>query len=152
MDISKQLQAYEVEYHVLREEMLYSPSKGEEDRIQKLEDNFNSLKNQNVELLEKLQYSNSTQRSLESTIHNLQTNEGKLKSHIKTLEIERKALLNAVSKLRNVVPDEEFQKLDISLPPSAPSLPTSPCHQPSMPPPPTRTSNNKLHIFSNRDC
>lgn len=130
MDISKQLQAYEVEYHVLREEMLYSPSRGEADVINKLEDANQNLKHQNVELLEKLQHLHSHQRSLEMTIHSLQTQESKLKSHIKTLEIERKALLNAVTKLRHMIPEEEFEKLDILLPPLAPSLPSSPIHQP----------------------
>ncbi|XP_033744156.1 TBC1 domain family member 4-like [Pecten maximus] len=147
MDITKQLHAYEVEYHVLREEMLYSPTKGEADLIHKLEDNNQKLKQQNVELLEKLQYCNSHQRSLDSTIHSLQTKEAKLKSHIKTLEIERKALLNAVTKLKQLVSEDEFQKLDICLPPMAPSLPSSPCHQPiggasaAM-----RTINNKLAV------
>ena len=126
MDITKQLQAYEVEYHVLREEMLYSPQKGETDTIQKLEDMNRSLKQQNVDLLEKLQHIHSHQRSLEITIHNLQTNESKLKSHIKTLEIERKALLNVVTKLRTLIPEDEFKKLDILLPPLSPSLPSSP--------------------------
>ena len=67
-----------------------------------------SLKQQNVDLLEKLQHIHSHQRSLEITIHNLQTNESKLKSHIKTLEIERKALLNVVTKLRTLIPEDEF--------------------------------------------
>lgn len=147
MDITKQLHAYEVEYHVLREEMLYSPSKGEADVIHKLEDANQNLKHQNVELLEKLQYCNSHQRSQESTIHSLQTKADKLKSHIKTLEIERKALLNAVTKLKQLVSEDDLQKLDICLPPMAPSLPSSPCHQPigganaAM-----RTINNKLAV------
>ncbi|XP_048778738.1 TBC1 domain family member 1-like isoform X3 [Ostrea edulis] len=131
LEISKQLQAYEVEYHVLREEMLFSPQRGETDLNQKLEDANRNLKQQNMELLEKIQHIHSHHRSLEITIHNLQTNESKLKSHIKTLELERKALLNAVTKLRSLVPDEEYLKLDISLPPLSPSLSSSPIHQPN---------------------
>jgi len=119
LDISKQLQAYEVEYHVLREEMIYSPSTGDTDRIKKLEDANQRLKQQNNELLRKLQNMNSHQHSLDITIHNLQTSETKYKykSHIKTLEIERNALLNAIMKLRQLIPQEQFQKLDILLPP-----------------------------------
>lgn len=130
LEINKQLQAYEVEYHVLREEMLFSPQRGETDMYQKIEDANRNLKQQNMELLEKIQHIHSHHRSLEITIHNLQTNESKLKSHIKTLELERKALLNAVTKLRSLVPDDEFVKLDISLPPLSPSLSSSPIHQP----------------------
>lgn len=130
LDISKQLQAYEVEYHVLREEMIYSPSTGDTDRIKKLEDANLRLKQQNNELLEKLQNMNSHQHSLDITIHNLQTSETKYRSHIKTLEIERKALLNAIMKLRQLIPEEQFQKLDILLPPLSPSMQSSPVHQP----------------------
>nr|XP_022328358.1 TBC1 domain family member 1-like isoform X3 [Crassostrea virginica] len=136
LEISKQLQAYEVEYHVLREEMLFSPTRGETDMYQKIEDANRNLKQQNMELLEKIQHIHSHHRSLEITIHNLQTNESKLKSHIKTLELERKALLNAVTKLRSLVPDEEFVKLDISLPPLSPSLSSSPIHH--------QNSNNSI--------
>ncbi|XP_062602104.1 TBC1 domain family member 4-like [Saccostrea cucullata] len=131
LDISKQLQAYEVEYHVLREEMLFSPQRGDTDLNHKLEDANRNLKQQNMELLEKIQHIHSHHRSLEITIHNLQTNESKLKSHIKTLELERKALLNAVTKLRSLIPDDEYLKLDISLPPLSPSLSSSPIHQPN---------------------
>ncbi|CAC5381861.1 TBC1 domain family member 4,TBC1 domain family member 1 [Mytilus coruscus] len=130
LDISKQLQAYEVEYHVLREEMIYSPSSGDTDKIKKLEDMNQRLKQQNNELLERLQNMNSHQHSLDIVIHNTQTSETKLKSHIKTLEIERKALLNAIMKLRQLIPEEQFQKLDILLPPLSPSLQSSPIHQP----------------------
>ncbi|XP_076117206.1 TBC1 domain family member 1-like isoform X4 [Mytilus galloprovincialis] len=130
LDISKQLQAYEVEYHVLREEMIYSPSSGDTDKIKKLEDMNQRLKQQNNELLERLQNMNSHQHSLDIVIHNTQTSETKLKSHIKTLEIERKALLNAIMKLRQLIPEEQFQKLDILLPPLSPSIQSSPIHQP----------------------
>ena len=130
MDIAKQLQAYEVEYHVLKEEMMYSPQKGENDLMQKLEQANHTLKQQNMELIEKLQQAHSHERSLESLINNYQTQETKLKSHIRTLEIERAALLNAVAKLKHLVPesDQLTLDLDLSLPDLAPSLAQSPVH------------------------
>ena len=130
MDISKQLQAYEVEYHVLKEEMMYSPQKGENDLIHKLEQANQSLKHQNMELIEKLQQAHSHERSLEGTIHNFQTQETKLKSHIRALELERAALLNAVQKLKHLIPESEQLTLDLSLPEMAPHLAQSPIRQP----------------------
>jgi chromosome segregation ATPase len=128
MNISKQLQSYEVEYHVLKEEMMYSPQRGDSDLLDKLEQANQSLKQQNMELIEKLQHSHSHERSLEIMIHNFQMQEAKLKSHIRTLELERSALLNAVSKLKQLVPKSEQLHLDITLPTLTPSMPCSPVH------------------------
>lgn len=56
MDISKQLHAYEVEYHVLQDELSDAPPPSEEsDRLDKLEKANAQLKKQNMDLLEKLQ-------------------------------------------------------------------------------------------------
>lgn len=56
MDISKQLHAYEVEYHVLQDEMAEGVSPCDDgDRLEKLERANSQLKRQNMELLEKLQ-------------------------------------------------------------------------------------------------
>lgn len=56
MDISKQLHAYEVEYHVLQDEILDTGAVVDEiDRLDKLEKTNMHLKKQNMELLEKLQ-------------------------------------------------------------------------------------------------
>lgn len=56
MDISKQLHAYEVEYHVLQDEMVdAAPPSEESDRLDKLEKINAQLKKQNMDLLEKLQ-------------------------------------------------------------------------------------------------
>lgn len=61
MDISKQLHAYEVEYHVLQDEMLDSgPLPDDSDRLDKLEKTNVQLKKQNMELLEKLQVNTPT--------------------------------------------------------------------------------------------
>lgn len=56
MDISKQLHAYEVEYHVLQDEMLDAgPLPDDSERLDKLEKTNVQLKKQNMDLLEKLQ-------------------------------------------------------------------------------------------------
>lgn len=56
MDISKQLHAYEVEYHVLQDEMLDAgPLPDDCDRLDRLEKTNVQLKKQNMDLLEKLQ-------------------------------------------------------------------------------------------------
>lgn len=56
MDISKQLHAYEVEYHVLQDELSDAPPPSEDsDRLDKLEKANSQLKKQNMDLLEKLQ-------------------------------------------------------------------------------------------------
>lgn len=54
MDIAKQLQAYEVEYHVLQDELIDS-SLNDNQRLDKLEKANSSLRKQNFELLEELQ-------------------------------------------------------------------------------------------------
>lgn len=57
MDISKQLQAYEVEYHVLQEELIDSSPLSDNQRMDKLEKTNSSLRKQNLDLLEQLQVS-----------------------------------------------------------------------------------------------
>lgn len=128
MNISTQLQSYEVEYHVLKEEMMYSPQKGDSDLLDRLEHANTSLKQQNMELIEKLQHAHSHERSLEIMIHNFQMQESKLKSHIRTLELERSALLNAVAKLKQCVPESDRLSLDLTLPVLTPNMPSSPVH------------------------
>lgn len=55
MDIAKQLQAYEVEYHVLQEELIGSSPLSDNQRMDKLEKTNSSLRKQNLDLLEQLQ-------------------------------------------------------------------------------------------------
>lgn len=56
MDISKQLHTYEVEYHVLQDEMFDAvPLPDDSERLEKLEKTNSQLKKQNMDLLEKLQ-------------------------------------------------------------------------------------------------
>ncbi|XP_063778540.1 TBC1 domain family member 1 isoform X7 [Pseudophryne corroboree] len=103
MDISKQLQDYEVEYHVLQDELIDSSPLSDNQRIHKLEKANNTLRKQNFDLLEELQVSKGRIQSLESTIENLQTNEVKLKQSVRTFELERSALLNTIEELKKQI-------------------------------------------------
>lgn len=60
MDVSKQLQAYEVEYHVLQDELLDTPpTLNQQQRAAQLERTNQSLRQQNLDLLEELQVTNT---------------------------------------------------------------------------------------------
>ncbi|XP_030881704.1 TBC1 domain family member 1 [Leptonychotes weddellii] len=100
MDISKQLQAYEVEYHVLQEELIDSSPLSDNQRMDKLEKTNSSLRKQNLDLLEQLQVANGRIQSLEATVEKLLTSESKLKQATLALELERSALLQTVQELR----------------------------------------------------
>ncbi|XP_052636230.1 TBC1 domain family member 1 isoform X4 [Harpia harpyja] len=102
MDIAKQLQAYEVEYHVLQDELIDS-SLNDNQRLDKLEKANSSLRKQNFDLLEELQVANGKIQNLEATVELLLTNEGKLKQSILTLEQERASLLKAVEEMRKKI-------------------------------------------------
>ncbi|KAJ7326663.1 hypothetical protein JRQ81_016422 [Phrynocephalus forsythii] len=99
MDISKQLQAYEVEYHVLQDELIDS-SLSHNQRMDKLEKANSSLRKQNFGLLEELQVANGKIQNLEAMVDILLNSESKLKQTILGLELERKALLERVEELR----------------------------------------------------
>eukprot|EP00076_Gallus_gallus_P003518 NP_001254502.1 TBC1 domain family member 1 [Gallus gallus] len=110
MDIAKQLQAYEVEYHVLQDELIDS-SLNDNQRLDKLEKANSSLRKQNFELLEELQVANGKIQNLEATVELLLTNEGKLKESILTLEQERTALQKAVEEMRRKIGDTNEKPL-----------------------------------------
>ncbi|XP_064305352.1 TBC1 domain family member 1 isoform X2 [Phalacrocorax carbo] len=110
MDIAKQLQAYEVEYHVLQDELIDS-SLNDNQRLDKLEKANSSLRKQNFDLLEELQVANGKIQNLEATVELLLTNEGKLKQSILTLEQERAALLKAVEEMRKKIDDTDGKPL-----------------------------------------
>lgn len=114
MDISKQLQDYEVEYHVLQDELIDSSPLSDNQRINKLEKTNNTLHKQNFDLLEELQVSKGRIQILESTIDNLQTNEVKLKQSVRTLELERSALLNTIEELKKQIPTSQDMPLQIN--------------------------------------
>lgn len=100
MDISKHLHAYEVEYHVLQDEMLNTPLRSDTDVVDKLEAANQALKRQNLELLEKLQAAHSQCRNADAQLGSLTTANDKLRSHVRALELERLALLGAVRRLQ----------------------------------------------------
>ncbi|KAM6268153.1 TBC1 domain family member 1 isoform 3-T3 [Spheniscus humboldti] len=110
MDIAKQLQAYEVEYHVLQDELIDS-SLNDNQRLDKLEKANSSLRKQNFDLLEELQVANGKIQNLEATVELLLTSEGKLKQSILTLEQERAALLKAVEEMRKKIGDTDGKPL-----------------------------------------
>ncbi|XP_045139965.1 TBC1 domain family member 1 isoform X4 [Echinops telfairi] len=100
MDISKQLQAYEVEYHVLQEELIDSSPLSDNQRMDKLEKTNSSLRKQNLDLLDQLQVANGRIQSLEATVKKLLTSESKLKQATLALELEQSALLQTLEELR----------------------------------------------------
>ncbi|EOA94239.1 TBC1 domain family member 1, partial [Anas platyrhynchos] len=110
MDIAKQLQAYEVEYHVLQDELIDS-SLNDNQRLDKLEKANSSLRKQNFDLLEELQVANGKIQNLEATVELLLTNESKLKETILTLEQERTALQKAVEEMRKKIGDTDEKPL-----------------------------------------
>ncbi|NWW54636.1 TBCD1 protein, partial [Pedionomus torquatus] len=110
MDIAKQLQAYEVEYHVLQDELIDS-SLNDNQRLDKLEKANSSLRKQNFDLLEELQVANGKIQNLEATVELLLSNEGKLKQSILTLEQERAALLKAVEEMQKKLGDSDGKPL-----------------------------------------
>ncbi|XP_073721268.1 TBC1 domain family member 1 isoform X1 [Misgurnus anguillicaudatus] len=101
MDISKQLQAYEVEYHVLQDELLDGPSTlSQSQRVAQLEKTNGSLRQQNLDLLEELQVAHAKIRCLETRAEGLVSREAELQLEVKTLQQERAELLQTVSNLR----------------------------------------------------
>ncbi|KAM9049741.1 TBC1 domain family member 4 isoform 1-T1 [Megaptera novaeangliae] len=105
MDISKQLHAYEVEYHVLQDELQESSYACEESEpMEKLERANSQLKRQNMDLLEKLQIAHAKIQTLESNLENLLTRETKMKSLIRTLEQEKMAYQKVVEQIQKLLP------------------------------------------------
>ncbi|XP_052401537.1 TBC1 domain family member 1 isoform X7 [Carassius gibelio] len=104
MDISKQLQAYEVEYHVLQDELLDGPSTlSQSQRVAQLEKTNGCLRQQNLDLLEELQIANAKIRCLETRVDGLVNREAELQSEVKTLQQERTELQHTVSTLRDLL-------------------------------------------------
>ncbi|XP_056626884.1 TBC1 domain family member 1 isoform X2 [Triplophysa dalaica] len=101
MDISKQLQAYEVEYHVLQDELLDGPSTlSQSQRVAQLEKTNGSLRQQNLDLLEELQVAHAKIRCLETRVEGQVSREAELQLEVKTLQQEREELLQTVSDLK----------------------------------------------------
>lgn len=107
MDISKQLHAYEVEYHVLQDEMAEGVSPCDDgDRLEKLERANSQLKRQNMELLEKLQATRFKIQNLESSIESILSRENKMKLQIRSMEQEKQAHLKTIEHMRKYLPPD----------------------------------------------
>uniref|UniRef100_UPI00398E7374 TBC1 domain family member 4 isoform X2 n=1 Tax=Pristiophorus japonicus TaxID=55135 RepID=UPI00398E7374 len=105
MDISKQLHAYEVEYHVLQDEMVEASSPCDDgDRLEKLERANCQLKRQNMELLEKLQATRFKIQNLEASIESILSRENKMKLLIRTMEQEKQTHLKTIEHMRKYLP------------------------------------------------
>lgn len=134
MDVSKQLQAYEVEYHVLQDELLDTPpTLNQQQRAAQLERTNQSLRQQNLDLLEELQVhthahtpthkhklpslslcsyqpspcptqvSHARVCSLESRVEALTQSEGRLREQVSALEEEKKQLASTVTRLQDLL-------------------------------------------------
>uniref|UniRef100_A0A8C5IB93 TBC1 domain family member 4 n=1 Tax=Gouania willdenowi TaxID=441366 RepID=A0A8C5IB93_GOUWI len=104
MDISKQLQAYEVEYHVLQDELLDTPPNlSHHQRAAQLERTNQSLRQQNLDLLEELQVSHARACSLEAQVEALVQGEMRLKEQLSVLEQEKKHLASTVTRLQDLL-------------------------------------------------
>ncbi|XP_078077706.1 TBC1 domain family member 4 isoform X2 [Mustelus asterias] len=107
MDISKQLHAYEVEYHVLQDEMVEGASPCDDgDRLEKLERANCQLKRQNMELLEKLQATRFKIQNLEASIESILSRENKMKLLIRTMEQEKQTHLKTIDHMRKYLPPD----------------------------------------------
>lgn len=150
MDLTKQLQAYEVEYQVLNDE-LHTPS---DQRAAHLERIYRSLQQEHCELLEELQVQTHTNSpapqtgsgcvlinvfsscaqvshvrvsSLETRLETLVQSERLLKEQVCSLELEKNQLVDTVAHLQQIL-----AKLNIQTSPDGHTLPsTSERHQPA---------------------
>lgn len=102
--------------------MLFSPKPHAESELVLTN---RALQQQNIEIIADLQLAHSQLRSQEGLIHKLQESECKLKSHIQTLEIERNALLNALSKSQTLLSEDDLENSNLALPASLSALPSA---------------------------
>uniref|UniRef100_A0A3P8X9B5 TBC1 domain family member 4 n=1 Tax=Esox lucius TaxID=8010 RepID=A0A3P8X9B5_ESOLU len=115
MDISKQLHTYEVEYHVLQDEMVEPiPQSDESDCLDKLEKTNNQLKKQNMDLLEKLQVARQKIQSLEATVENFLSRESKMKHTIRSLEQERQFYQKTIERMRSYLPLDTLADMEMT--------------------------------------
>ncbi|KAJ7404782.1 hypothetical protein WISP_143454 [Willisornis vidua] len=116
MDISKQLHAYEVEYHVLQDELQENVSPCDEgEPLEKLERANNHLKRQNMDLLEKLQVAHAKIQSLEASLETILTRENKMKTVIQSLEQEKITYQKTLEQIVKYVPPEALSDCELLL-------------------------------------
>ncbi|KAF7668148.1 hypothetical protein LDENG_00030320 [Lucifuga dentata] len=127
MDISKQLHAYEVEYHVLQDEMLDSgPLPDDSDRLDKLEKTNVQLKKQNMELLEKLQAARQKIQTLETNVENFLSRESKMKHMIRSLEQEKAVYQKTIERMRSCLPPDALADVEMTQIKTGPNGKTKP--------------------------
>ncbi|KAM6934394.1 TBC1 domain family member 4 [Xenentodon cancila] len=115
MDISKQLHAYEVEYHVLQDEMSDAgPLPDDSDRLDKLEKTNAQLKKQNMDLLEKLQAARQKIQTLETSVESFLSRESKMKHMIRSLEQERAAHQRTIERMRSCLPADALTDVEMT--------------------------------------
>uniref|UniRef100_A0A0P4WCG4 Rab-GAP TBC domain-containing protein n=1 Tax=Scylla olivacea TaxID=85551 RepID=A0A0P4WCG4_SCYOL len=119
--LSKELQAYEVEYHVLQEEAALSPLNNAE--YSKLKEANKNLKRQNLDLLEQLHHANSQQHALEASNQSLQQSQHHLEVRVRWLELERGNLKQLVNLLAQNVPSHTLSSIPANLQRFLPSEP-----------------------------
>ncbi|XP_068009684.1 TBC1 domain family member 4 isoform X1 [Melanerpes formicivorus] len=116
MDISKQLHAYEVEYHVLQDELQENVNPCDEgEPLEKLERANSNLKRQNMDLLEKLQVAHAKIQSLESSLETLLTRENKMKTTIQSLEEEKIMYHKTLEQIIKYLPEEALSDCELLL-------------------------------------
>ncbi|XP_067419343.1 TBC1 domain family member 4 isoform X2 [Emydura macquarii macquarii] len=116
MDISKQLHAYEVEYHVLQDELQEGLNPCDDgEPLEKLERANSQLKRQNMDLLEKLQIAHAKIQSLESSLENTLSRENKMRSLIQSLEQEKMAYQKTVEQISKYLPAEALSDCELLL-------------------------------------
>ncbi|XP_018551236.2 LOW QUALITY PROTEIN: TBC1 domain family member 1 [Lates calcarifer] len=144
MDVSKQLQAYEVEYHVLQDELLDTPpTLNQQQRAAQLERTNQSLRQQNLDLLEELQVSHARVCSLESRVESLVQSEGRLKEQVSALEEEKKQLLSTVTRLQDLL-----TSLDIHSSPDGFTIPSAAANTEDSKGVANRTVDSLLHSLA----
>ncbi|XP_051815059.1 TBC1 domain family member 4 isoform X2 [Acanthochromis polyacanthus] len=115
MDISKQLHAYEVEYHVLQDELLdVGPLPDDSERLDRLEKTNTQLKKQNMDLLEKLQSARQKIQTLETSVENFLSRESKMKHMIRSLEQERAAYQRTIERMRSCLPPDALTDVEMT--------------------------------------
>uniref|UniRef100_A0A8C1Y2R2 TBC1 domain family member 4 n=1 Tax=Cyprinus carpio TaxID=7962 RepID=A0A8C1Y2R2_CYPCA len=115
MDISKQLHAYEVEYHVLQDELSDAPPPSEDsDRLDKLEKANSQLKKQNMDLLEKLQAARLKIQTLEGSVESLLSRESKMKHLIRSLEQEKASYQKTIERMRSSLPSDAMAEVEMT--------------------------------------
>uniref|UniRef100_A0A8C0FEI4 TBC1 domain family member 4 n=1 Tax=Bubo bubo TaxID=30461 RepID=A0A8C0FEI4_BUBBB len=116
MDISKQLHAYEVEYHVLQDELQENVNPCDEgEPLEKLERANSHLKRQNMDLLEKLQVAHAKIQSLESSLETILTRENKMKTVIQSLEQEKITYQKTLEQIMKYLPAEALSDCELLL-------------------------------------